>query len=305
MWYEFAGLIKEMSIPDDDFLIEELSGREWKASDLTRIAIEPKTEFKKRIDRSPDRADAAILAFAKGATKIFQRPEDSKQIGGDFEIDWNLNKMLDPGFVGVHMYEILHVVGLYMNKNLALSGLAAVYEHFRDRLWIYESFYHEVPNPEVLANQIRSATKMGIYTDWRRARVCGSPAIFSALDPNRMAPARMNRPLAAVLRQHHLQVLEPINYDQFGAIGLGAHMFHNDKVIVHNRLVKPRTEIALWQTAKGRPDENSGYCMALLIILSEVRRRRREPNQQQPKQDYAPIYNPAPVERRETQWMTR
>lgn len=305
MWYEFGALIKSISIPDDDFLIEELSGREWRAHDLTRISIEPKTEFKKRLDRSPDRADAVILSFAGGATKIFQRPEESQSIGQDFEIDWNLNKLMDPDFKGVHMYEVLHIVGLHLGKNLELSGLAAVYEFYKDRLWIYDAFRQDIPVPEVLANQVRAATRMATYTDWRRARVVASPGIFSSLDTNRFTASRTNRPLAAVLRQYHIQVSEPVNYDQFGAIALGTHMFHNDKVVVHNRLVKPRTEIALWQTAKGKPDENSGFCMALLLILSEVRRRRREPSQGVSMGDYTPIYEPVATKNKETAWMTR
>jgi phage terminase large subunit len=61
MWFTFP--LDKATIPDDAELIEELSGRQYSYTNDERRKIEPKEQFKKRIGRSPDKADALILAY--------------------------------------------------------------------------------------------------------------------------------------------------------------------------------------------------------------------------------------------------
>ncbi len=53
----------EISIPDDKELIQELQAITYKFSSEKKIRIESKDEIKKKIGRSPDKADALSLAF--------------------------------------------------------------------------------------------------------------------------------------------------------------------------------------------------------------------------------------------------
>ncbi len=61
MWFTFP--IDDAQIPNDDKLMEELGGRQYKYTSKDQRKIEPKDEFKKRMGRSPDRADGLILCF--------------------------------------------------------------------------------------------------------------------------------------------------------------------------------------------------------------------------------------------------
>lgn len=61
MWFEFP--IDEAGIPDDNFLIQELSSRMYDYDSQDRRVIEKKKAFKDRVGRSPDKADALLLAF--------------------------------------------------------------------------------------------------------------------------------------------------------------------------------------------------------------------------------------------------
>ena len=63
MWFEFP--INEIEIPDDPRLMEELSGRKYDYDKIGRKKVEAKKDFKKRYGRSPDKADALLLAFYK------------------------------------------------------------------------------------------------------------------------------------------------------------------------------------------------------------------------------------------------
>lgn len=69
LWFDFP--IDEVEIPDDDMLFEELTQRKYGYDQRDRRKVEPKDEFKKRIGRSPDRADGLLLAFyVRGSSSI-------------------------------------------------------------------------------------------------------------------------------------------------------------------------------------------------------------------------------------------
>jgi hypothetical protein len=53
-----------IQLPDDDALITQLSTRKYHITSRGKIALERKEDMKKRGLRSPDRADAVVLAFA-------------------------------------------------------------------------------------------------------------------------------------------------------------------------------------------------------------------------------------------------
>jgi len=63
LWFEFP--VDEIGIPDDPQLMEELAGRKYSYDKIGRRKVEPKDEFRKRYGRSPDKADALLLAYYK------------------------------------------------------------------------------------------------------------------------------------------------------------------------------------------------------------------------------------------------
>jgi phage terminase large subunit len=66
MWFEFP--IDEVSLPDDEELMDELSERRYDYDKNEVKRIESKKDFKPRIGRSPDKADALLLSFYTGKT---------------------------------------------------------------------------------------------------------------------------------------------------------------------------------------------------------------------------------------------
>jgi hypothetical protein len=55
----------EISLPEDEELLADLSALRYTFTQDGRIQLESKDEVRKRLGRSPDRADAVALAFAK------------------------------------------------------------------------------------------------------------------------------------------------------------------------------------------------------------------------------------------------
>ena len=63
MWFEFRSIIGEVQLPDDNTLLEELTDRYYSFDNKERKKIESKDDYKKRNNKSPDLADAFLLAF--------------------------------------------------------------------------------------------------------------------------------------------------------------------------------------------------------------------------------------------------
>lgn len=65
MWFIARDLIaaKQVSIPDDNFLKEELSASKFKFNSNGTIQVESKEKIKERLGRSPDRADALVYGL--------------------------------------------------------------------------------------------------------------------------------------------------------------------------------------------------------------------------------------------------
>jgi phage terminase large subunit len=64
MYFEFDQILDQVSLPYDLELLKELAGRKYHYKNSNRLRqIETKDDFKKRIGRSPDEADALLLCF--------------------------------------------------------------------------------------------------------------------------------------------------------------------------------------------------------------------------------------------------
>ena len=61
MWFEFP--IEEADIPEDEELIDQLADRRFDLDNKSRRKVEPKSKFKERNGKSPDKADALLLCF--------------------------------------------------------------------------------------------------------------------------------------------------------------------------------------------------------------------------------------------------
>lgn len=62
-WFHLQSIIDQISLQNNKDLLSELSNREWKMDARGRRGVESKDDYKKRGYRSPDEADATILAF--------------------------------------------------------------------------------------------------------------------------------------------------------------------------------------------------------------------------------------------------
>ena len=301
MWFDVGADIDELVLCRDEFLLDELAGREWRpAEGVMVIRMESKIDFKSRLGRSPDRADACVLAFAGGPKKIFTQGT-SNVMSTNFTVDWEIRHAFDSTWNGPVACEIMHYVGLVMGKDLTLGGIGAMYEYFRNKLWIYTEYWQDTPLVTELGASLREKSRMGMYNaDYREPNIVGNALMFKETGGR--------RPLADVFReQARVVVREPVRYDEFGAIALGVEMFNAEKVTVHVSCPIARKQLSLWSVRDKKVQEDEALmCKALLLILSEVRRRKRPEPQGAHRQDYQRVAGPqADTSKRPERWMAR
>jgi hypothetical protein len=63
-WFRLSELLPSLDLPLDEELAADLLAPRYSLDSQGRRAVEPKSETKRRLRRSPDRADAVVMAFA-------------------------------------------------------------------------------------------------------------------------------------------------------------------------------------------------------------------------------------------------
>jgi phage terminase large subunit len=71
MWFEFP--VDEAQIPNNQELMQQLAGRRYEYDNASRKKIESKKDYKNRLKKSPDDADALLLCYYKGGIIMFDK----------------------------------------------------------------------------------------------------------------------------------------------------------------------------------------------------------------------------------------
>ncbi len=71
MWFEFP--VNEADIPEDEELINQLTQRLYDYDRKGRRKVEPKSVFKERYGKSPDKADALLLCYYTKKNILFSK----------------------------------------------------------------------------------------------------------------------------------------------------------------------------------------------------------------------------------------
>ena len=70
MWFEFSERLPMLDLDDDEQLRDDLLAPRYTLDSSARRVVESKAETKKRLGRSPDRADAVLMAFAGDRPRV-------------------------------------------------------------------------------------------------------------------------------------------------------------------------------------------------------------------------------------------
>jgi len=77
-WFSLLTVLDEAELPLDQDLLMQLTTRQWKQDNKGRRVVESKKDYKKRGYKSPDKADACIIAYYRNMSVAFSPPNREK-----------------------------------------------------------------------------------------------------------------------------------------------------------------------------------------------------------------------------------
>lgn len=72
LWFQAGARLCESDLDPDDQLAADLAAPRYKLDSAGRRKVEPKEDTKKRLGRSPDRADSALLTYAPDREPVLE-----------------------------------------------------------------------------------------------------------------------------------------------------------------------------------------------------------------------------------------
>ena len=243
MWGNLKDQIRQIDLPDDQRLIEELSTRRWELSTSGRILIEPKSKFKKEFKESPDRSDALILCFAK--------KQEERRVLKEFD-------PLDKEIVrdSIHYMGETRYGSIHYTKDLFVSTVYCAWDG--TRLYVYDEYYSDDPFIAIASDLRDHLPLSSIY---------GNERLFNDKTDG----------LSRKFRKYNIHIKENYKYDELSAIELLSLMISNKMIIISSRCKKLIDQLSNWKsdTIKSKNELDFGLCYALLNILSVLKKSRK------------------------------
>lgn len=241
MWAELRDALPNSQLPNDDELLESLTSRliDPEPDKKGRIKLESKNKQKIRIQRSPDEADAVILANTN--LGIIDRAWPNYQTtNGEHHRDFKPAN------------ETNRYVSLFQDKDMGIYGICTIF--IQSHLYIYKEILILNPTPEEVAFEVEKKAK--------NAQIYGNHRMF------------MEGENTAHLLRGKLVLRPNQRYDEAGSILLTNKMFQKNKITVHSDCEETDRQFRDWGYKNGRPDRNEfGLCYALCNLVSVLRNR--------------------------------
>lgn len=256
MWGELRDQIDFLGLPDDDDLVEEVSTRTFKISDDNRVKIQPKSEYKKDYESSPDRADCLILMCTKraGILRVFPyyRATDPK-----------CRTSRRPNFEKAMPMNFIVYGSLWLDKrNSGLYGGCYFWGRKTKRLVIYNELIAPDPVSTMVSRELRKKFMIPVagQSSKKVEKVIGNDEFFSG-----------GTDFEYQLRKSHLRVKQMIRYDRAGSVMVANRMFRKGQIVIHEDLEATDYQVRMWRKENGKMIDGFPLCESLLQVVAELR----------------------------------
>lgn len=187
---------------------------------------------------------------------------------------------------GLAWRSYFNYAGMYVDDNLTISVVAAAWDVELKKLFVYGCIQGERMSLKHLASKLVVGMKVGvrkIHGVYANREVFGPKGLATAIN------AEVRSACKGAGLKANLSVIEPIEYDRLGAIGVAATMFAKSEIVVHTICQEASRQLAGWTIDGGQPAEGFGMCNALTLIVNEVHRTVRKVNKPQYIDSYRPV----------------
>lgn len=244
-----------ISIPNDGQLISELASPKKMYTEQGKIKCESKQMMLKRGIKSPDRADALVLAFQP-------RAGGKKHIAEDFnnsyvkseKIDWTLPE-----------HRIRHYGCLVLNEDLSINCLFAIWDQETQKLYIYDEYKTESPDSDiVIQNIIQKMNLRKISVD----KFFGNDLLFA--ENKRTVQKEFNRSFSRLLGDsQYIKIKKCRKFNAHGSLVVLKRLIEHKKIIIDPKCREIYNQFISWKL-ENKKFKHEGMQEGILIILSEL-----------------------------------
>ncbi len=194
----------------------------------------------------------------------------AKHVWNKFSAD-NTHK-LDIQWGQMHPRVTLHYGSMVQMKDLSVWFLESIWDDVEGKLFVYGCWTAPDANPVVQVPLIINRMQQRKY---KTENILSNAAMWKEDARIKSVGSMYRREFTSVLRTVPVGLRESIMYDQMGAIAIGNQMFTRKQIYIAHECKEAARQIASWTVDKGKPkEEDSGYCLCLCQIISELRRRK-------------------------------
>lgn len=276
MWAELKDMMGKLGLPQDDALIEELCGRNWETSldNRSRQKIEPKENFKERIKRSPDRADALVLCCSNSQDKPRILPKLINLRDSVFR-----NVVIPFNFLNIKRAEIFGSV--WHERDMKENCLVGLWDKETGHLTLFYEGVANVGGPDAIITSLTNVVNMynEQHKTWvkpRRFIWYANRAMFGISDQAFDMTNIKDGPYLAWQNKHMIALLPNFHFDLNGAILYLNRMLDEHRITILPDLIGLKTQLETWVIDNERPAvDGYGLCMALGNIISMLHQTKR------------------------------
>jgi hypothetical protein len=257
MWGEIKEKLPYLRLPKCDFLFEELSTRSYKIDSKSRVWIEPKEQYKKDHESSPDRSDSLALCLTSKA--IVQRVwpyyiSTNPTCKRKFNLDFRHMSPEDGAVYGV----------MTRDKDTGIYGNWFFWGRKTRVLRVISEFVHTSP---VIEDVVYDALdKASVPLKKKPNEVCVEKVFANDecfKDGNNLKKA---------FRRYGITLKQNSRFEPAASIAVANQMFREHRTVVHATKC-PETDLQWnsWRIENKMPAKGYPLCNNLLIVVNELK----------------------------------
>lgn len=276
MWADTEKMMDKMELPRDEVLFEELVGRNWEIGfdNKNRRVLESKADFKKRVHRSPDRADALVLCCAYSQEKVKILP--------------NLVTMRESVFrdVPIRFDRVLRKTAevwcsVWHERNMTESCLVGIWDKEIGNLVLFSEGTSRMGGPGEMLSALDNVVTM--YNNQHRTafkpknfRWYGNRMMFGLSEGSIEFTNIKDGPYLIWQNKHFIPLQPNFQFDLGGAILQMNKMFEEKRIVILPDMMQLRLQLETWAIDNEIPDtDDRGLCLALCNIISMMHQTKR------------------------------
>lgn len=253
--------VKKLQLPGDKVTKAGVLEPIFEAGNIYLKKADWNEDFIREIGEFPsgahdDIVDALVVAFETHSPfkkKMFPFEYTSKK---NIEIKWEETGPRNS----------LHYAAIVQHKDMSLWVVQIMWDNVKGQLFVYDAWKNEGDLKEV-ALVLRTKMKLNEY---RHEKILVNEAMEAKEEHVLSSMQVLKREFHQI--NTRARITKSVRFDQMGSINTLNRLFSQGKIIVSDICDEAALQFSNWSVEKGKPEKDMGFCEALCLIASELRR---------------------------------